>query len=200
MSVNTDDDDYENYADLIYETWYDIQELDRLEKLAHATDTAPRGQRPRVSGAAVRVDAPPSKNKNHKRCMKCGVAKPIRHFAQPRHRLCMECRADSAMPAVDRAAARRATQPLGPLAPILPKPDPWLHHKDMAMEYARQRRADQDAWDRAQGKPVRTPRYASVKFCVRCKTKKPTAAFDHPRDRVCLACYNPNITTGVINT
>ena len=179
--TNTDTDDYENYADLIYENWRDIQEQDALEKQAKP--------KPAPFDASTRV----RQHKNDKQCMKCGVYRPIRHFAQPRHRLCLLCRADSVMPAVERAAANYAAQPPRPLPPVVPKSgDAWMDHKNMTMEYARQRRADKDARDRAMGKPVKTPVYRSIKYCVRCKSKKPTIQFDHPRDRICLSCYSPN--------
>jgi hypothetical protein len=68
----------------------------------------------------------------------------------------------------------------------------WDNFKNYMVARARQIRADRDAADRAAGKPVKTLNYRSIKYCVRCGFNKPVSQFDNPRDRICLACYNPH--------
>ena len=77
----------------------------------------------------------------------------------------------------------------------------WQGRRDYTMLRQRGIRNAKEAWQRAIGKPIPAPKHPSnVKWCVRCKQQKPAMQFDHPRDRVCLACYNPNaIKTGVNN-
>jgi hypothetical protein len=123
----------------------------------------------------------PKPENNQKRCHGCKQVKPIRYFDLPRHRLCTKCRARSVMPAVEAASLRRGARPLAN----------WSSYKNYAVERARQAAADVRERARAAGKPVKTPAYRTIKYCVRCGFKKHVSQFDHPRDRICLACYDP---------
>jgi hypothetical protein len=86
-------------------------------------------------------------------------------------------------------------------APWKPIPQPlittWDSYKDYMVLRARQIRADKETLARASGEPAKSPRYRTIKWCVRCKRQKHVSQFDHPRDRICLVCFDPNITTVV---
>lgn len=154
------------FDDLMYENWRDRQFTQSVE--------------------------PPSKN--NKRCMTCKQVKPIADFTIPRHRLCTQCRTHGVIPRVEKRLVGRNSPTLNTrTGPILAYE--MLRPRDYAVEYARLKRADHEAWLRVTGKPVREVKYRSIKKCVRCKLRKPANQFDHPRDRICLSCYNPTIST-----
>lgn len=154
-----------------------------------------------------------------KRCRRCKIEKPIQAYQIPRHKLCAQCLTRGVVPPAVRAereaqallqaheyalakaqeradAIARGEDPWKPLLPTKPRTMEWDSYKDYMVDRARQIRAEKDARARASGE-AKTPSFRTIKFCVRCKTHKHVSQFDNPRDRICLACYNPNNTTVV---
>ena len=151
---------------------------------------------------------------NEKRCRQCGRSKPIREFELPRHRLCIHCRTRGVvkttpeqrleaeqqaqreyaiMKAQERDAARaRGEDPWKPMPQ--PRTMEWNDYKNYQVDYKRRQRNEREAMAREAGREVPAPRYREIKVCVRCKTRKHVTHFREPRDRICVACFNPDTT------
>ena len=155
---------------------------------------------------------------NQKRCRQCGRSKPIREFELPRHRLCIHCRTRGVvrttpeqrleaeqraqreyalMKAAERDAARaRGENPWQPPDKPPPRTMDWDSFKNYQVDYKRQRRNEREALAREAGHDVPAPRYREIKVCVRCKARKHVTHFREPRDRICIACFDPiNLNT-----
>jgi hypothetical protein len=144
-------------------------------------------------------EGPQAGTKNHKRCRQCGEVKPIRDFQLPRHRLCKRCLTRGELsPAEQAARDQQRTREYAEAraqeraAAIARGADPW---QPLPVRDDKQRVKNyhvEKARRKARAQPTKTPKHRDpIKLCVRCHFKKHVSQFDHPDDRICLACYDP---------